>query len=54
MEVDAGAVARRQVEDHVEVAHGIAVHARGIDATDRLHTGPERLLQQLGGAGIDQ
>jgi hypothetical protein len=54
VQIDARPVPCGQIEDDVEVPHRVAVHARGIDPADRLHAAAKRLLEQLGGAGIDQ
>jgi hypothetical protein len=45
MQVDASPVARSQIEDDVDVPHGVAVHPGGIDTADHLHAAPESLLE---------
>jgi hypothetical protein len=47
VDVDAGAVPGGQVEQRVELAHRVAVHAGGVDPAERGGATAERLVQQL-------
>src|SRR5262249_14139866 len=51
MDVYARSVAGGDPEDDVEVALGIAVQPRGIDAADQIGTVLHRAIEKLGGAG---